>query len=108
MHFGAPSVRRNVSTENWIPVEYKSITSNQKEIIPNESKTIGVEILTAVAMSSIFLGITQCGPMKISRRFGRTFRLNLKGKRVCQARTQQEAGSKRSKPHGVIQVCVYI
>jgi hypothetical protein len=39
----------------------------------------GFEILTAVVMSSIFWDITPCSPLKVSRRFGGTYRLHIYG-----------------------------
>jgi hypothetical protein len=39
---------------------------------------VGFEILTAVAMrSTIFWDITPCSPLKVNRRFGRIYRLQL-------------------------------
>jgi hypothetical protein len=55
----------------------------------------GFEALTAVVMKiSIFWDITPCSPLKANRQFGRIYRLNLHGRRINQARNQNEAGSK--------------
>jgi hypothetical protein len=35
-------------------------------------------------------------PLKVTRRFGRTYHLHLQSRRISQARNQQEAGSKQS------------
>jgi hypothetical protein len=44
------------------------------------------EVLTAVVMkSSIFYDITPCSPLKVNRRFGRTYRLNLQCRRISRA-----------------------
>jgi hypothetical protein len=43
--------------------------------------------------SSIFLDITLCSSLKISRRFGGTCRLHVQGRRIIQARNQHYAGS---------------
>jgi hypothetical protein len=57
----------------------------------------GFEVLTAVVIKSfIFWDITPCSPLKVSRLFGRTYRLHLHGRRISQARIQREAGSKQS------------
>jgi hypothetical protein len=43
-----------------------------------DSQYIGFEVLTAVVMkSTIFWDITPCSPLKVNRRFGGTYRLNL-------------------------------
>jgi hypothetical protein len=43
---------------------------------------VGFEVLTAVVMkSTIFWDMTLCSPLKINRRFGRTYRLHLQGRR---------------------------
>jgi hypothetical protein len=47
--------------------------------------------------SYIFCDKTPCSPLKVNRRFGRTCRLHLQGRRIRQARNQREAGSKQGK-----------
>jgi hypothetical protein len=52
---------------------------------------VGFEVLTAVVKnSSTFLEITSCNPLKVNRRFGRTCRLHLQGRRISRARKQRE------------------
>jgi hypothetical protein len=46
--------------------------------------------------NSIFWDMTLCSPLKVNRRFGGAFRLNLQCLRISQARNQREAGSKHS------------
>jgi hypothetical protein len=51
---------------------------------------VGVEVLTGVVMkSTIFWDITLCSPLKVNRRFGRTYRLHLQGRRISRARNQR-------------------
>jgi hypothetical protein len=46
----------------------------------------GFEVLTAaVTKNCILWDITPCNLLKVNRRFGRTFRLNLQGRRINQA-----------------------
>jgi hypothetical protein len=53
---------------------------------------VGSEVLTAVVMkSAIFWDITPCSPLKVSRRFGRTYRLHFQGQRISRARNQRES-----------------
>jgi hypothetical protein len=53
---------------------------------------VGFEVITAVVMkSSVFWDITPCGPLKVNRHFGGTFRLHLHGRRISQARNQHES-----------------
>jgi hypothetical protein len=53
--------------------------------------SVGFEVLTAVVMkSTIFRDITPCSPLKVNRRFGGTYRLNLQGLRISRARNQRE------------------
>jgi hypothetical protein len=49
--------------------------------------------------SAFFWDITPCSPLKVNRRFGRAFYLNLHGQRMSQARNQPEAGSWRERRH---------
>jgi hypothetical protein len=44
-----------------------------------------------VIRSSIFWDVTQCSPLKVNRRVGRTCRLHLQGRRISQARNQSES-----------------
>jgi hypothetical protein len=53
---------------------------------------VRLEIFTAVIMkSSISWDITPCSPLKVCRRFGRTCRLHLQGRRMSRARNQSES-----------------
>jgi hypothetical protein len=52
--------------------------------------------LGLVLKSSIFWDITPCSPLKENGRFGGIHRLHLQGRRMNQARTHREAGSKHS------------
>jgi hypothetical protein len=45
--------------------------------------------------SIIFWDITPCSPLKINRRFGGIYRLNLQGRRISRARTSVKAGGKQ-------------
>jgi hypothetical protein len=50
------------------------------------------EVLTAVVMkSTIFWDITQCSPLRVKRRFGGTYRLQLQGRKISRARNQRES-----------------
>jgi hypothetical protein len=40
--------------------------------------------------SPVYLDITLCNPLKISRRFGETYRLHLQGRRISRTRNQGE------------------
>jgi hypothetical protein len=52
---------------------------------------VGFEVLTPMVMkSSIFFDITPCSQLKVNRRFGRTCRPHLQGRRMSQARIQPE------------------
>jgi hypothetical protein len=42
--------------------------------------------------SSVFWDITPCSPLNVNRRFGRTCRLHLQGRRTSHVRDQHEAG----------------
>jgi hypothetical protein len=56
---------------------------------------VGFEVLTAVVMkSTIFWDITSCSPLKVNRRFGRTYRLHLM-RRISRARYQRESWIKK-------------
>jgi hypothetical protein len=49
------------------------------------------EVTTTVVMkSSIFRNIRSCSPLKVNRRFGRTHRLHLQGRKISQARKKRE------------------
>jgi hypothetical protein len=51
---------------------------------------VGFEVLTAVVMKSTnFWDISPCSPLKVNRRFGRTYRLHLQG-RISRARYQRD------------------
>jgi hypothetical protein len=41
--------------------------------------------------SSVFCGITPCSPLKVSRRFGKTCRLYIQGRKISHARNQRES-----------------
>jgi hypothetical protein len=50
---------------------------------------VGFEVLTPVVMkSTVFRDTTLCGPLKVDRRFERTYRLHLQGRRISKARSQ--------------------
>jgi hypothetical protein len=56
----------------------------------------GFQILIAVFINTfIFWNIIPCDPLKVNRRFGRTYGLHIQGQRLNQARNQREAGSKQ-------------
>jgi hypothetical protein len=62
----------------------------QFKIIHNE----GFKVLTAVVMKTTnFWDITPCSPLKVNRRFGRTYSLHLQCRRISQARYQRESSS---------------
>jgi hypothetical protein len=42
--------------------------------------------------SSIFWDISPCSPLKVNRRFGETYRLNLQNRRISHVRNQSETG----------------
>jgi hypothetical protein len=70
---------------------------------------VGFEVLTAVVKkSSIFWDITSCSPLKVNRRFGKSCRLHLQGRRIRQARNQREAGSKEGNPKCIFPPVSYI
>jgi hypothetical protein len=50
--------------------------------------------------NTIFWDITPCSPLKVNRRFGGTYRLNLQGRKISRARNQRESGWQGE--HGVI------
>jgi hypothetical protein len=53
------------------------------------------EFLTPVTIkSSVFWDITPCSPVKVSRRFGRTYCPHLQNRRASKASSQYETGSK--------------
>jgi hypothetical protein len=48
---------------------------------------VGFEVLTVVVMkNTIFWDITPCSPLKVNRRVGGTYRLDLQGQRINRAR----------------------
>jgi hypothetical protein len=49
---------------------------------------------------SVYWDITPCIPLKINRRFGRTYCLYLQVQKISQARNQYEEGTNRL--HGVV------
>jgi hypothetical protein len=58
----------------------------------NKVILLGLEVLTAVVMeTSIFWDITPCSPLNVNRRFGRTYRLHLQGRRISEATNQRKA-----------------
>jgi hypothetical protein len=71
-----------------------NITLSHFQPSPSDTKyftNIGFEVLTAVVKkNSTFCHITPCSPLKVSRRFGGTCRLNRKGKKISQSRNQRE------------------
>jgi hypothetical protein len=54
-----------------------------------------IQISNLMLNSSRFSDIMPCSPAKVNRRFGIIFRLNLQGRRLNQARNQQEASSNK-------------
>jgi hypothetical protein len=55
----------------------------------NKIIDVGIEVLTAVVMkSTIFWDITPCSPLKVNRRFGGKYRLNLQSRRISRPRHQ--------------------
>jgi hypothetical protein len=53
---------------------------------------VGFEDLTAMVMkSSIFWDITSWSFLRVNQQFGRTRRLHLQDRRICEARNQHEA-----------------
>jgi hypothetical protein len=56
----------------------------------------GFEVLTAVVMNIIFWNITPCSPLKVNRRFGGIYRLNLRG-RIRRLGNQRE-GRQQAEP----------
>jgi hypothetical protein len=69
----------------------------QKKNLTRNKLFIGFEVLKAVTTNSyIFWYITTCSPVKINRCVRGTYRLHLQGRRVSQARNQNEVGSKHS------------
>jgi hypothetical protein len=49
------------------------------------------EVLKAVVMKSpIFWDIRPCGPSKVNRRFGGTYRLHLQGRRISRESNQRD------------------
>jgi hypothetical protein len=52
---------------------------------------VGFEVLTPVVMNTtIFCNITPCSPLKIKKRFGETYRLNLQGRKIHRGRNRRE------------------
>jgi hypothetical protein len=47
--------------------------------------------ISKMLKSTIFCDITPCSPLKVNRRFGGTYRLNLQGRRMSRARNQRES-----------------
>jgi hypothetical protein len=59
---------------------------------PNTHCPVACEVFAAVVMNSpVFWDIRPCGPLKVSRRFGRTCRLHLQGRKMSQTRNEHEA-----------------
>jgi hypothetical protein len=53
---------------------------------------VGVEVLTAVVMNSTtFWDIEPCSPLRVSPRFGRTYRLHLQDRKLSRSRNQRES-----------------
>jgi hypothetical protein len=53
---------------------------------------LGFEVLTAVVMKgTIFWDVTPFSPLSANRRFGGTYRLHLKGRKISRARNQRES-----------------
>jgi hypothetical protein len=53
---------------------------------------VGFEVLTAVVIKSTILwDITPCSPLSVNRRFGETYRLNLKCEKISRARNQRKS-----------------
>jgi hypothetical protein len=57
---------------------------------------IDLRVSAAVMKSSIFWTITSCISLKVTRRFGGTYRLHLEGRKISQAGDQREVGSNQS------------
>jgi hypothetical protein len=56
---------------------------------------VGFEVFTAVVLKSIFFWVmTPCSALSGTRRFGRTYRLHLQGRRIVQ-QTSEQAGGKQ-------------
>jgi hypothetical protein len=53
-------------------------------------------IVSQILKSPVFWVITQCRPLKVTRRFGGTRRLHPHGSRIIQASDEHEEGSKQS------------
>jgi hypothetical protein len=71
-------------------------TRTKEEDINNNLQYVGFADVGTVTMnSSLFWDMTPCSPVKVNRRFGRTYRLHLEGRRVSQARNQHVAGSQQ-------------
>jgi hypothetical protein len=63
---------------------------------PQNSQKREFEVLTDVVMnSSVFWDVMPSSWLKVSQRFGVTYRLHLRGRRISQTRNQREAGSKQ-------------
>jgi hypothetical protein len=62
---------------------------------PPYQSGVSKHVIIIIIISSIFWVTTPCGPLKVNRRFGGTFRLYLQDRRISQARNQSEEGSKR-------------
>jgi hypothetical protein len=68
----------------------------RSECIKQYLHHLGSEVLTAVVMkNSVYWGIASCSPLKASQCFGRTCRLHLQGRRICQTRNQCDVVSKQ-------------
>jgi hypothetical protein len=64
-------------------------------LLRDNFKSVGFEVLTAGLMkSTIFWDITPCSSLKVNRRFGRTYRLHLYGRKISRARNQRETEEK--------------
>jgi hypothetical protein len=57
---------------------------------------VGFEVLTAVAVSSVFWYIMPCSPVEVDRSFGRIYGFHIQGWRVSDTGNHHEAGSKQS------------
>jgi hypothetical protein len=67
-------------------VSHKSRPLHFNKILNSNHKILGSVLLTAVVRkSSIICDITSCSPLKINRRFGKTYLLNLKYRKIISA-----------------------
>jgi hypothetical protein len=61
--------------------------------VANERRRSWAHAKHVFLTSSVFWDITQCRPLKVNRHFGEICRLELQGRRICQARNKRDAGN---------------